>query len=72
MIFTADQIPLSWRIKGLGSVVHVCEKRNANKVLLGEGGGRLLESPTRKWEDNIKRNLKELECEVVGWIYYGL
>ena len=59
-IFTADQISLRWRIEGLVSVVCV------------GGGKRPLESPTREWEDNIKKNLKELECEVVDWIYYGL
>jgi hypothetical protein len=25
--------------------------------------------PKRKWEANIKMNLKEIECEDVDWIY---
>jgi hypothetical protein len=26
-----------------------------------------LENPTRRWEDNIKVNIKEKECEQVHW-----
>ena len=35
-IFTAYQILFKLRIKGLRSVARVSEKRNVNKVLLGE------------------------------------
>jgi hypothetical protein len=37
LIFTAHQILLRWRLKGLGSVVRVGEKEKCNKVLLGGG-----------------------------------
>jgi hypothetical protein len=39
------------------------------KVLLRTPDGwRLLGRPRRKWKDNIKMDLKEIDCEGVDWI----
>jgi hypothetical protein len=32
------------------------------------GRNRLLSRPSRRWQDNIKLDLKEIGCEVVEWI----
>jgi hypothetical protein len=43
-------------------------KRNAYRILVGEPEGkRWLERPRRRWEDNIKMDLKR---DRMGW--YGL
>ena len=31
-------------------------------------GNRLLGKPRRRWEDNIKMDLRELGCDVGDWI----
>jgi hypothetical protein len=42
----------------------MCERRGANRVLLGiPDVKRSLGSPRRRWEDNIKRDLQEIKCE---------
>jgi hypothetical protein len=39
------------------------EKRNAYRILVGKPNGkRPLERPSRRWEDNIKMDLRE-----IGW-----
>ena len=32
-------------------------------------GKRPLGRPRRRWENNIKMNLQEVECEFLDWIY---
>jgi hypothetical protein len=45
------------------------ERRRAYRILVGKREGkRLLEEPRRRWEDNIKVDLQEMEYESVGWI----
>jgi hypothetical protein len=40
------------------------EIRNACIILVGKPEGkRLLGTPTRRWEDNIKMDLEEIACE---------
>jgi len=44
--------------------------KNAYQVLVGRPGGRRkLGRYRRRWEDNIKRDLKELGCQGVCWVY---
>jgi hypothetical protein len=31
-------------------------------------GKKQLRRPKRRWEDNIKMDLQEVRCEVMGWI----
>jgi hypothetical protein len=45
------------------------EKRNVYRLLLGKPQGkRPLGRPRRRWIDNIKMDLLEIELSVVGWI----
>jgi hypothetical protein len=52
-----------------GHVVQVGEKRNAYTTLVGKPEGkRPLGKPRRRWEDNIKMNLREVGWEGMDWI----
>jgi len=45
------------------------ERRGVYRVLVGKPGGkRPLGRPRRRWEDNIKMDLKEMRCESMDWI----
>jgi hypothetical protein len=45
------------------------ERRGAYRVLVGElEGRRPLERPRRRWEDNIKIDLREVGWGCVDWI----
>ena len=49
----------SRRLRWAGHVVRMDEARNAFKILTGKPAGkRPLGSPRRRWEDNIRRDLK--------------
>jgi hypothetical protein len=44
-------------------------KRNACRILVGKAEGkRPLGRPTRRWEDNIEMNLREIGWGGVDWI----
>jgi hypothetical protein len=44
-----------------GHVARMGQKRNAYRVLIGEPEGKTpLETSRRRWEDNIKMNLREI------------
>jgi hypothetical protein len=45
------------------------EKRGATKILVGRPEGtRLLRRPRRRWEDNIKIDLQDVEWVGMDWI----
>jgi hypothetical protein len=45
------------------------EKRNAHRILVGKPEGkRPLGRPRRRWEDNIKMNLREIGWGGMEWI----
>jgi hypothetical protein len=45
------------------------ERRGVYRVLVGKPEGkRPLGRPTRRWENNIKMDLQEVECEGMDWI----
>jgi hypothetical protein len=45
------------------------EKRNACRILVGKPEGkRPLARPRRRWEDNIKIDLREIEWVGIDWI----
>jgi hypothetical protein len=45
------------------------EKRNAYRLLVGKPEGRRpLGRPKRRWVDNIRMDLVEVECNDVDWI----
>ena len=37
-------------------------------VLVGKEGKRPLERPRRRWEDNIRMDLREVDCDPGEWI----
>jgi len=46
-----------------GHVARVWERRGVHRVLVGKPEGkRPLGKPRRRWEDNIKMDLQEVEC----------
>ena len=52
-----------------GHVARMGERRGVYRVLVGKPGGkRPLGRPRRRWEDNIKMDLKEMRCESMDWI----
>jgi hypothetical protein len=61
------------QIKGMreaGDVVRTWQLRNAYKILVGEPESkRPLGRPSRRWEDNVKLDIKEIVCESVDWIH---
>jgi hypothetical protein len=45
------------------------EKRNAYRILVGKlEGTRPLGRPRRRWVDNIKMDLREIEWDCMDWI----
>ena len=56
-----------------GHVARMRERRGIYRVLVGElERKRPLERPRRRWEDNIKMDLQEVECEGYGLDLAGL
>ena len=45
------------------------ERRSAQRVLVGKSEGRRpLDRPRRRWEDNTKMDLREVERVSMDWI----
>ena len=52
-----------------GHVARIGKGRGACRVLVGKPEGRRpLGRPRRKWEDNIRMNLREVGCGCVDWM----
>jgi hypothetical protein len=52
-----------------GNVAGMGEKRNAYRILLGKTEGkRPLGRPRRRWEDNIRMDLREIGWSGIDWI----
>jgi hypothetical protein len=59
----------SRRTRWAGHVARMGEGRGVYKVLVGRSEDkRPLGRPTRRWEDNIKMDLREVRIDVVNWI----
>ena len=59
----------SRRIRWAGHVARLGEKRGVYRILVGKPEGkRQLGRHRRRWEDNIKIDLQEVECRGVDWI----
>jgi hypothetical protein len=59
----------SRRLRWAGRVARMGEGRDVYRVLVGKPEGmRPLGRPRRRWEDNIKMDLREIGIEVVNWI----
>jgi len=53
-----------------GCVARMGDMRNAYGILVGKPEGkRPLGRPMRRWEDNIRMNVREIGCEAVDWIH---
>ena len=45
------------------------KSRNAYRVLVGKSEGkRPLGRPRRRWEDNVKTDLMEVDCDLGDWV----
>jgi hypothetical protein len=59
----------SRRMRWLGHVARVGEGRGVYRVLVGRSEGkRPLGKPRRRWEDNIKLDLREIRIDGANWI----
>jgi len=59
----------SRRMRGVGHVARMGERRGVYRVLVGKTEGkRLLGRPRHRWEDHIKMNIQELGCRGMEWI----
>jgi hypothetical protein len=57
----------SRRLRWAGHVARMGERRSAYRALVGKPVGRRLERPRRRWEDNIKMDLREVGCGSADW-----
>ena len=59
----------SRRLRWAGHVAKMNEGKSAFKILTGTTtGGRPLERPRHRWEDNIRMDLKEIGNNMRNWI----
>jgi hypothetical protein len=59
----------SWRVRWAGHVARMGEGRGVYKVSVGRSEGkRPVGRSTRRWEDNIKMDLRETGIDGANWI----
>ena len=59
----------SRRIRWAGHVARMGEGKVVYRVLVGKPEGRRpMGKPSRRWEDNIRMDLRELGCGCVDWM----
>ena len=59
----------SRRLRWAGHVARMEQSRNAYRVLVGKPEGkRHLGRPRRRWEDNIRMDLREVGCDTGEWM----
>jgi hypothetical protein len=56
------------RMRWVGHVTRMGEGRGVYTVLVGKPKGRPLGRPRRRWEDNIRMDLREVGCGCVDWM----
>ena len=58
-----------WKMRWSGHVANMGERRGVYRGLVGKPeGNRPLGRPRRRWEDNIKMDLRKVECGGMDWI----
>ena len=71
-LYSSPNIIRSLKSRGLrwaGHVAHMDQSRNAYRVLVGKPEGkRPLGRRRRRWEDNIRMDLREVGCDPGEWI----
>jgi hypothetical protein len=71
-MYSSPNIIITIKSRRMRWAVHVArmgENRNANRILVGKPEGRRpLGRPRRKWVDNIKMDLREIEWGGVDWV----
>ena len=71
MYFSSDIVRVikSRRMRWAGHAARVGEGRGVYRVLVGKPERRrLLGRPRRRWEDNIRMDLREVGCGCVDWM----
>ena len=59
----------SRRLRWAGHVARIQEGRSGFKILTdSRAGKRLLERPRSRWEDNIRKDLKEIDINARNWV----
>jgi hypothetical protein len=59
----------SMRMRWAGHVARIGMKRNAHRILVGKSEGkRTLGRPRRRWVNNIKMDLTEIDWGDMDWI----
>jgi hypothetical protein len=59
----------SRRMRWAGHVARMGDSRNSYNILVAKSGWkRPLERPRRRWEDNIRMDLREIEWDSMNWI----
>jgi hypothetical protein len=59
----------SRRMRWVGHVAHMGQGRGVYRVLVGKAEGkRPLRRHRRRWEDNIKMDLREIRIDGANWI----
>jgi len=54
----------------MGHVARIVKMKNAYNMLVGSSEGkRPLEKPKHRWEDNSRKDLREIVWEGVDWIH---
>jgi hypothetical protein len=62
----------SRRMRWVGHVARRGKGRSVYKVLVGRSKGKIpLRRPRRRWEDNIKLDLREIRIDGFGWLRIG-
>jgi hypothetical protein len=66
---TIVRVIKSRRIRWVGHVARMAERRGAETVWMGKPEGkRPLGRPTCRWKNNIKMDLQKVECGGMCWI----
>jgi hypothetical protein len=67
-----DRVIKSRRMRWAGHVARTGEGRGVYRVLVGRPEGkRPLGRPRRRWDDNIKLDLREIRIDEASWIQLG-
>jgi hypothetical protein len=68
--YSRNNMPEASRMRWAGHVARMGEVKGAYNILVGKPEGRRpLGSPRRRWEDNIKMDLREIGFGDVDWIH---